>query len=124
MEGDTRTIMEITRIAEERRHYVPPVNYRLAQLVCDRAGRHPGARWIRRRERRTGKFPSCLVREDWQSEEDRWLCRRYIERQAPRLLMLHGLGYEDRLRLEGSARQYAQEVERFSPCTLRSLMGC
>jgi len=25
------------------------------------------------------------------------------------------LGYEDRLRLEGSARQYAQEVERFSP---------
>jgi len=108
-------IMEVKRIAEEQRHYVPPVNYRLEQLVNDRAGKHPRARWIRRREGETGNFPPCLVREDWQSEEDRRLCQRYIERLAPRLLMLHGLGYEDRLRLEGYARQYALEVERFSP---------
>ena len=62
-------IMEITRIAEEERHYVPPVNYRLEQLVNDRAGRHPRASWIRRREGQTGNFPPCLVREDWQSED-------------------------------------------------------
>jgi hypothetical protein len=52
---------------------------------------------------------------DWESEEDRRLCQRYIERQAPRLLMLHGLKHDDRLRLEGYARQNALEVERFFP---------
>jgi len=108
-------IMEVARIPEEERHYVPPVNYRLEHLVNERAGRHPRARWIRRREGQTGIFPSCLVREDWESEADRRLCQRYIERQAPRLLMLHGLKHEERLRLEGYARQNALEVERFSP---------
>ena len=114
-------IMEVARIPEEERYYVPPVNYRLERLVNERAGRHPRARWIKRREGQTENFPSCLVREDWESEEDRRLCRRYIERQAPRLLMLHGLKHEDRLRLEGYARQNALEVERFSPCIQRSL---
>ena len=108
-------IMEIARIPEEQRHYVPPVNYRLENLVNERAGRHPRARWIRRREGQTENFPSCLVREDWESKEDRSLCQRYIERQAPRLLMLHGLKHEDRLRLEGYARQNALEVEQFFP---------
>lgn len=108
-------IMEVPRIPEEEQHYVPPVNYRLEHLVNERAGRHPRARWIKRREGLTEFFPSCLVREDWESEEDRRLCQRYIERQAPRLLMLHGLKHEDRLRLEGYARQNALEVERFSP---------
>jgi hypothetical protein len=108
-------IMEVTRIPEELQHYVPPVNYRLEHLVNERAGRHPRARWIRRREGQTGFFPACLVREDWEREEDRRLCQRYIERQAPRLLMLHGLKHKDRLRLEGYARQNALEVERFFP---------
>ena len=108
-------IMEVPRIPEEEQHYVPPVNYRLEQLVNERAGRHPRARWIKRREGQTGFFPACLVREDWESEEDRRLCQRYIERLAPRLLMLHGLKHEDRLRLEGYARQNALEVERFFP---------
>jgi hypothetical protein len=106
-------IMEVARIPEEERHYVPPVNYRLETLVNERAGRHPRARWIRRREGQPEIFPSCLVREDWESEEDRRLCQRYIERQAPRLLMLHGLQHEERLRLEGYARENAMEVERF-----------
>jgi hypothetical protein len=106
-------IMEVARIPEEQRHYVPPVNYRLEHLVNERAGRHPRARWIRRRAGQTENFPACLVREDWESEEDRRLCQRYIERQAPRLLMLHGLTHEDRRRLEGYARQNALEVERF-----------
>jgi len=108
-------IMEIARIPEEERHYVPPVNYRLEHLVNERAGRHPRARWIRRREGQAEIFPSCLVREDWESEADQRLCQRYIERQAPRLLMLHGLKHADRLRLEGYARQNPLEVERFSP---------
>ena len=109
------SLMEVARIPEEERYYVPPVNYRLEHLVNERAGRHPSARWIKRREGQTGNFPSCLVREDWEREEDRRLCQRYIERQAPRLLMLHGLKHEDRLRLEGYARQNALEVERFFP---------
>jgi hypothetical protein len=108
-------IMAVARIPEEERHYVPPVNSRLQDLVNERAGKHPRARWIVRREGQAGIFPSCLVREDWESEEDRRLCQRYIERQAPRLLMLHGLKHEDRLRLEGYARQNALEVERFFP---------
>jgi hypothetical protein len=108
-------IMEIARLPEEERYYVPPVNSRLEDLVNDRAGKHPRARWIKRREGQTEFFPSCLVREDWESEEDRRLCQRYIERQAPRLLMLHGLKHEDRLRLEGYARQNALEVEQFFP---------
>jgi len=108
-------LMEVARIPEEERHYVPPVNYRLEQLVNERAGRHPRARGIRRRDGQAGNFPACLVREDWEREEDRRLCQRYIERLAPRLLMLHGLTHEDRLRLEGYARQNALEVERFFP---------
>jgi hypothetical protein len=107
------SIMEVARLPEEQQHYVPPVNYRLERLVNERAGRHPRARWIKRREGLTETFPACLVREDWENEEDRRLCERYIERQAPRLLMLHGLNREDRLRLEGYARQNALEVERF-----------
>jgi hypothetical protein len=106
-------IMEVPRMPEEEKHYVPPVNYRLEQLVNERAGRHPRARWIKRREGQTESFPACLVREDWESEDGRSLCQRYIERQAPRLLMLHGLKHEDRLRLERYARQNALEVGRF-----------
>jgi hypothetical protein len=89
------------------------VNYRLERLVNERAGKRPRARWIRRREGLTETFPACLVREDWENEEDRHLCERYIERQAPRLLMLHGLSRSDRLRLESYARENALEVERF-----------
>ena len=108
------SIMKVARLPEEEQsHYVPPVNYRLEQLVKERAGKHPRARWIKRRDSLTETFPACLVREDWGKEEDQRLCQRYIERQAPRLLMLHGLEHEDRLRLEGYARQNALEVERF-----------
>jgi hypothetical protein len=107
------SIMKVAKLPEEEKHYVPPVNYRLEQLVNQRAGRHPRARWIRRREGLSEVFPSCLVREDWDNEADRLLCRRYIERQSTRLLMLHGLEHEVRLRLEGYARAYALEVDRF-----------
>jgi hypothetical protein len=107
------SIMEVAKLPEEEQHYVPPVNYRLEQLVNERAGKHPRARWIKRREGLAEIFPVCLVREDWENAEDRRLCQRYIERQAPRLLMLHGLSRDDRRRLEGYARQNALEVQRF-----------
>jgi hypothetical protein len=107
------SLMEVTKLPEEEKQYTPPVNYRLEQLVNERAGRHPKARWIKRRADLTEDFPPLLVREDWESEQDQMLCQRYIERQAPRLLMLHGLEHDQRLRLEGYARQNALEVDRF-----------
>lgn len=107
------SIMKVPTLPEEEQVYVPPVNYRLEQLVNGRAGRHPKARWIKRREGLTEIFPACLVREDWENEEDRLLYQRYIERQAPRLLMLHGLDHAIRLRLEGYARAHALEVDKF-----------
>jgi len=40
-------------------------------------------------------------------------CRRYIERQAPRLLMLQNLAPSDRGQLESCCQPYATEVARF-----------
>jgi len=107
------SVMKVDTLPEEEEIYTPPVNYRLEQLINERAGKHPKARWIKRREGMVETFPPLLVREDWDSEEGQQLCQRYIERQAPRLLMLHGLVHEDRLRLEGYARQNALEVDSF-----------
>ncbi len=106
-------MMKVEQTEEELKVYTPPVNYRFEQLVRERAGKRPKARWIKRRDGLTEHFPSLLVREDWENEEDRLICQRYIERSAPRLLMLHGLDHEERLRLEGYARQNVLEVERF-----------
>lgn len=107
------SIIKVPSLPEEEQHYVPPVNYRLEQLVNERAGKHPQARWIRRRDGLSEDFPPLLVREDWDSEEAQQLCRRYIERLSPRLLMLHGLDNESRLHLEGQAKNYVMEVDRF-----------
>lgn len=106
-------MMKVEPTEEEQKFYTPPVNYRFEQLIRERAGRHPRARWIKRREGLPESFPSFLVREDWEEEGDRKICQRYIERQAPRLLMLHNLEQEERLRLEEYARQNVLEVERF-----------
>jgi len=106
-------IMKVDTLPEEEKIYTPPVNSRFEQLVNERAGKHPRARWIKRRESLDETFPPLLVREDWDSEEGRQLCQRYIERQAPRLLMLHGLEHDDRLRLEDCARKNAIEVDSF-----------
>lgn len=108
-------MMEIKRLPEEQQDYIPPVNYRLERLVSERAGKRPQAVWFKRSKEGAGDFPPCLVSEHWENEADHRLCQRYIERQAPRLLMLHGLSRSDRLRLEGAARENASEVERFYP---------
>lgn len=95
--------------------YVPPVNYRLQQMVDERAGRKPKAAWFERKVSDDHRFPPCLIREDWDSEQQRNLCGRYINRLAPRLLMIHGLPKTVRSRLERVACEYALEVEQFFP---------
>lgn len=93
--------------------YVPPVNYRLEKLVEERAGTRPQAAWFERTGLDQTDFPPCLVREDWQNEEQKVLCDRYLRRLAPRLLMLPDLPRVVRERLEQDAREHVFEIERF-----------
>lgn len=109
------SVSAVERTPEELKIYTPPVNYQLEQLVNARAGRNPRAAWMKRRRELDVDFPPCLVSERWEEEAHQQLCRRFIARLAPRLLMLHGLAPSDRLRLEQEARAYALEVERFHP---------
>jgi hypothetical protein len=93
--------------------YVPPVNYRLERLVAERAGTKPRAAWFERKEPAGDDFPPCLIREDWQDDQQQVLCDLYIRRLAPRLLMLQGLPHAVRNRLEHAAREHVFEIERF-----------
>lgn len=106
-------VMPIEATDAEKACSSAPVNYRVERLVAERAGSKPRARWIRRRPSETDTFPGMLLREDWDDEADRDLCQRYLMRQSTRLLMLHGLDRDDRLRLEQASRPYAMEVARF-----------
>lgn len=106
-------VMPIERSEEELAKGVPPVNYQVERLVAERAGSRPKARWFRRRSSESDSFPPLLLREDWPDEAAHGLCQRYIQRQSPRLLMLHGLGHDNRLRLEQAARANVREVARF-----------
>ena len=107
--------MPIERSEDELQRGEPPVNYRVERMVADRAGYKPRTRWFKRRENEPDNFPPFLLREDWPDQDQSDLCQRYIQRQAPRLLMLQGLTIEDRSRLEIAAKPYALEVERFYP---------
>ena len=95
--------------------YVPPVNYRLEQAVEQRAGPRPRATWLKCEspDAAPRTLPPCLLREDWHDEEQRQLCESYINRLAPRLLMLPDLPRETRRRLEMAARDHVFDVERF-----------
>lgn len=108
-------VMQIEATEEEKQSCDSPVNYRLERAVAERAGRKPRARWFNRRENEPDSFPPFLLREDWQDEAQHALCQRYLLRQSPRLLMLHGLQHEERLRLEQAARDHVMEVQRFYP---------
>jgi hypothetical protein len=108
-------VMPIETSEDERSKSYGPVNYRLERCVAERAGTKPRARWFTRRPHESEDFPPFLVREDWKSEEHRDLCQRYLHRQAPRLLMLHGMGWEERRRMELAAKANALDVERFYP---------
>lgn len=106
-------VMPIERSEDEFASGAPPVNYQVERLVAERAGTRPQARWFHRSEKEPEKFPSLLLREDWQDAAAHSLCQRYIQRQSTRLLMLHGISHQDRLRLEQAARAHVMEVERF-----------
>lgn len=107
--------MAVTATVEEQKDGAPPVNYRVERLVNERAGWNPRAGWFQRSPSETIRFPPLLLTEDWDNEADHRLCQRYLQRQAPRLLMLHSLGHDDRLRMERAARDNALEVQRFYP---------
>jgi hypothetical protein len=106
--------MEIENTEGEKARGEPPVNDRFQRLVARRAGSNPRAAWFRRSDE-SHDFPALLVREDWQHEEEHDLCRRYLHRKAPRLLLLQGLPESDRERMEIAAKQYALEVEGYFP---------
>jgi len=93
--------------------YVPPVNYRLERAVEERAGSRPRADWLRGDRAVPGTLPPCLLREDWSSDEQRKLCESYINRLAPRLLMLQGIPRDTRRRLEIAACDHIFDVDRF-----------
>lgn len=107
--------MPIETSEQERSRSYGPVNYRLERCVADRAGSRPRARWFTRRPEDALDFPALLLREDWGDAEGQDLCRRYLDRQSPRLLMLHGISQGDRARLEQAARAHALDLARFYP---------
>lgn len=108
-------VMPIEMSSAERSRSYGPVNYRLERCVAERAGTKPRGQWFTRRYSESEEFPSFLIREDWQSEEHHDLCRRYLHRQAPRLLMLHGVSFQERLRMELAAKANTLDVARFYP---------
>ena len=108
-------VLPVDATDDEKQRSEAPVNYRLEQLVAERASRYPRARWFTRRTHESDSFPALLVTEDWQEEFQHQLCQRYLERQAPRLLMLHWLAHEERRRLELAAKTNVVEVQRFYP---------
>jgi hypothetical protein len=108
-------VMPIETSEAERSSSYGPVNYRLERCVAERAGAKPRAQWFTRRYEESEDFPPFLVREDWENEEHRDLCQRYLHRQAPRLLMLHGVSLEERRRMELAARANVLDVVRFYP---------
>ena len=108
-------LMPIETSEAERSRCYGPVNYRFECCVAERAGTYPKARWFARSVDDETDFPALLVREDWDDEESRDLCQRYLNRQSPRLLMLHGLSHDARKRMESAAKAHALDVERYFP---------
>ncbi len=105
--------MHVQKTDSEIASGAPPVNYQLESLVSERAGTSRRAKWVDRREHTPELFPPYLVREDWPEPKHASICKRYIDRQAPRLLMLQTLMQGERARLEQSCEPYATEVARF-----------
>lgn len=119
--------LELCNSPEEERRGAPPASYRLEQNVKDRAGQNPQARWFLRAADGSGQalnatadvletplpadyFPPLLLRETWNKPAEQALCERYLQRLAPRLLVLQGLSLASRDRVEQMASHYAQEV--------------
>lgn len=106
-------VMPVDKTDAEIADQQPPVNYRVERMVAERAGTNPRAAWFDRQQPQDHLFPALMIREDWSDPLYDELCQRYLQRQAPRLLMLHGLQPADRQRLEDHCRPQAMEVARF-----------
>ncbi len=106
------SVMPIKKTEEEIASSKPPVNYRFESLISERAGINSKAAWFNRREQHSEFFPPFMVCEDWPDPDQQDLCTRYIDRQAPRLLMLQQLTHSERQRLESCCKPYAIEVAR------------
>jgi len=106
-------VMQVEKTTGEIDAQLPPVNYRLESAVSERAGVNAKAAWFDRREHDDQLFPPYLITENWEEEVNTDLCKRYIDRQSPRLLMLNGLSTPQRERLENACEPYAMEVSRF-----------
>lgn len=118
--------LELHNTAEEERRGAPPLSYRLEQNVKQRAGQNPHARWFLRAADGSGQmlnadgealnalstdnFPPLLLHETWEKPAEQALCDRYLQRLAPRLLVLQDLSLDSRDRVEQMASHYAQEV--------------
>lgn len=114
---------------EEAKQGLTPPSDRLEKLIHEKAGYNPKAYWFKRDT--TGDatlyfekeatcqiiankhFPEFLFSEDWESEEDKNLCHRYLARISPRLLMLQRLSHAARDRVEILASSYPIEVDRY-----------
>jgi len=106
-------VMPIVKTEQELASQDPPVNYRLEGLIAERAGTNAKAMWFDRRESDNIVFPPFLIATDWPDSKHQSLVQRYIDRQAPRLMMIQGLTLAERERLELSCKPYATEVSRF-----------
>lgn len=99
--------------AQDDTFYQPPVNYRLQQCVEAQAGSKPRGAWFKRAYTDIDDFPPCLIKEQWDDAECQRICDLYLERLAPRLLMLTSLPSTVRERLENAASQHAIEVYNY-----------
>lgn len=106
-------VMSVPKTEQELESSQPPVNYRLERLIAERAGTNNKAAWFDRRETANVEFPPYLVTDEWPQQNDQVLAQRYIDRQAPRLLMLQSLTRTQREHLESCCEPYATEVARF-----------
>ncbi|MGD8926036.1 MAG: hypothetical protein PVG20_04265 [Thioalkalispiraceae bacterium] len=102
-------------IADNKPEYVTPVNYRLQKSIEERAGKKPKTVWFERPAPVTDDFPSCLISEEWDDPESQRCCELYLQRLAPRLLMLDGLPRSVRQRLEPAACEHVFDVHNFYP---------
>lgn len=106
-------VMPIERSEEEKAQEYAPINYQLERRVSDRAGFNAKAQWFNRNNTQDEIFPDLMLRQDWDDQHSADLCQRYLQRQSPRLLMLHDINLDVRRQMEVNARDHALEVERF-----------
>jgi len=92
-----------------------PINSRLQQCIEQCAGSRPKAAWFNRKQSSSVSFPPCLIRDEWDDPEHQRLSELYLNRLAPRLLMIEGLSRAVRQRLEKAASEHALDVDKFYP---------